>query len=1199
MKFEVEFVEGGVSIRHKPGLLARRLDPDAWAEAAGGAVARAIAVARSHDDSDAARHSIFAQETLFLSDALVASLDEVSAHALDLPPSAPFGLRLETLDQVKSPDFRVRARWVQGGGMPVRAKREGAFLLSGGRRYRISEPAFTLLGLAAPLDKVLDEDARIAAYAQLTNALSEAVGEEVESDDYLGAVTVYQAAAFSLQLGVHDDSFDFDPVLFGRDVAADAEAGESIDETKSALLPPVLQDVFAKQRFRANATARPAYVLQDGSFVVIDPALRPALGVVRQASSADTETRRRFISNPTGFIRDALGEDFGDAIDSLFIETEQFSERVTGVDVWRTPVLPWIKPKPNTWIPESFGLKVGAEEIALSPDEVRVARADFVAAEAEGAQSFTLKDHVLPVSGQTRDALDDLSALADAVEAAEGKGDKSETAGDLDGPPPILADKRFLTITDNFEEVRFEALTPTHDAEMTAPAEPPVTVLATLKSYQLEGFRWLAAAHAAGLPGVLLADDMGLGKTLQALSFLAHLRQCSDAPVLIVAPTGLLSNWKAEIDKHLRPGALGECVDAYGAAVRDLKIHPQAGAETQTGRTILDVQRWHDAGIVLTTYETMRDYHFSFAKVRFSALVFDEVQKLKNPASQISRAARALNADFKIGMSGTPVENRLQDLWSLMDVLWPGFLGSSRAFEQSYPADDPERLQALHDRIFKSVERRPAAGLRRLKADELDGLPEKREYAETVDMPEAQAQAYRAVVARAIASRNGVAAGDGMLKLLQDLRSISLHPDPPADGYGDMDAYVARSARLKKTIELLDTIHSRGEKALVFLESLEMQAFLAEYARRRYRLPAAPARIHGGIAGSKRQDLVDRFQSRPSGFDLMILSPKAGGVGLTITAANHVIHLSRWWNPAVEDQSTDRAFRLGQTRPVSVYYPIAVHPSSQLRDHSFDLKLDALLRRKRSLAGHMLAPPEDAENDARALFGDVTFDPDAPDAVQAATLDADPNASTPTEPRLDAPEPERAVSSVEMPTSGPTGEAIVPTPLPVLVRSPEGSLPDLNEVFYGLEDATIHELELIDPYTFWTRRAQRGLVEITLHLAKQTKGVRLMRVVAKPQQTVDGADFDTEEQAFSALRTSLYVPLNRAGLSAPRIVFRPRRRTRELDFHDRFVVITYDLNGERRTREYLFSRGLDAVAERSWACDIVMTRDEAVAVETA
>ncbi|MEQ8405777.1 MAG: DEAD/DEAH box helicase [Oceanicaulis sp.] len=1199
MRFEIEPVEGGVLIRHRPGFLEKKRPPEDWAETEGGALARAIAVARSHDDPDEARHSVFSPDHLFLSDALSAALDEASAHALGLPPPPPFGLRLETTDQVKSPDFRVRARWVQGGGMPVRTKRDGAALLSGGKRYRIAEPAYTLLELAAPLAQDMDEQARLAAYANLNKALSDAVGAEVETDGYLGAVTVYQASAFSLQLGIHDDSFDFDPVLFGRDVASEAEAGETIDEARSALLPPVLQDLFAKQRFRADAGARPAYVLQDGSFVVIDPALRPALGVVRQASSADTQTRRRFITNPTGFIRDALGEEFGDVVDRLFIETEQFSERVTGVDVWRQPVLPWIKPKPNSWIPESFGLRVGESEIALTSGEVREAKADYAEAESRGAQSFKVKEHDVPVSGQTRDALDDLGDLADAVEAAgdqaDQTGDADGAAAEADGPPPLLADKRFLTITDNFDQVRFEALTPARDAAARAPAEPPDTVLATLKSYQLEGFRWLAAAKSAGMPGVLLADDMGLGKTLQALSFLALSRKGSDAPVLIVAPTGLLSNWKAEIDKHLKPGALGECVDAYGAALRDMKVHPQAGAETRTGRTILDVQRWRDAGVVLTTYETMRDYHFSFAKVRFSALVFDEVQKLKNPASQISRAARSLNADFKIGMSGTPVENRLQDLWSLMDVLWPGFLGSSRAFEQSYPADDPDKLQALHDRIFKSSEGRPAVGLRRLKTDELDGLPEKHEHSEAVEMPDAQAQAYRSVVARAVASRDGVAAGDGMLKLLQDLRSISLHPEPPADGYGDMDAYVARSARLKKTIEILDAIHGRGEKALVFLESLDMQAFLADYTRRRYKLAAAPARIHGGVPGVKRQGLVDRFQSGPPGFDLMILSPKAGGVGLTITAANHVIHLSRWWNPAVEDQSTDRAFRLGQTRTVSVYYPIAVHPSAQLRDHSFDLKLDALLRRKRSLAGHMLAPPEDVENDARALFGDVTFDADAPDAASAAEPELDEDAAS----------NESAASGQERAAPAPEPAAPPDTPRPPLqpvaglVRSPEGSLPDLDEVFFGLEDAVIRELELIDPYTFWTKRAQRGLTAITLHLAKATKGVRLMRVVAKPQRSIDGAEFDTEDQAVSALRTSIYVPLRATGASAPRIAFEPRRKTQDRDFHDRFVVMTYELNGERRRREYLFTRGLEAVAEKSWACDIVMTQDTSVERELA
>ena len=1163
-----------------------------------------MAKLRTFEDPEAAKHAIIAPDHVFLSDALVAALDEAEAHAIGLPPSAPFGLRLETFDHVKSADFRVRTRWVQGGGVPARVRRQGAFLISEGRRYRLAESAYSLLLRAAPLSEEMDEAGRLDAYASLSGCLDRAVGADIGTDGYLESVTIYHAAAFSLRLDVHDDSFDFDPVLFSRDIVAEAEAGETVDESQAALLPEALQDLFARDRFRANTSARSAYVLRDGSFVVIDPSLKPALDVVRKASSGDTATRRAFVSNPTGFIRDALGDDAGDDVDRLFIETEQFSERVIGVDIWRQPVLPWIKPKPNTWIPESFGLKVGEQEIALSPDEVRQVKSDYETAEAAGAQSFTVKESDVPVSGQTREALDDLSALTDAVDSTDAASRRGQTSDMLeDAPPPILADKRFLTITDNFDQVQFEALAAGGDTPAGAAAQPPDEVLATLKSYQSEGFRWLAAARAAGLPGVLLADDMGLGKTLQALSFLALSRQNSDAPVLIVAPTGLLANWKAEIDKHLKPGALGEVVDAYGAALGEMKMHPQAGAETSTGRTVLDVKRWRDAGVVLTTYETMRDYHFSFAKVRFSTLVFDEVQKLKNPASQISRAARALNADFKIGMSGTPVENRLQDLWSLMDVLWPGFLGSSRAFEQAYPAYDTEKLQALHDKIFKSVDGRPAAGLRRLKTDELDGLPEKHEYSETVEMPEVQAQAYRTVVARAVASRDGVAAGDGMLKLLQDLRSISLHPEPPTDGYADMDAYVARSARLKKTIELLDAIHARREKALIFLESLEMQTFLGDYARRRYKLSDLPARIHGGVPGAKRQALVDRFQRGPAGFDLIILSPKAGGVGLTITAANHVIHLSRWWNPAVEDQSTDRAFRLGQIRPVSVYYPIAVHPSSQLREHSFDLKLDALLRRKRALAGHMLAPPEDTENDARTLFGDVAFDPDGASEPLIAAAEPGPV----SQPTANAQSGRRkndaahaAPGAAGAPAATETPGEISPELKPAagLVRSPEGTLPDLGEVFFGLDDAVIRELKLIDPYTFWTRRAQRGLLEITKHLAKNTKGLRLVKVVAKPARQIDGADYETEEKALSALRTPLYMALKHLPGSAPRLAFEPRRKTPERDFHDRYVEIQYEVNAERRRREYLFTRGLEAVAEKTWSCDIVMTADEIIQVAT-
>lgn len=1180
MKFEFEIDGDGVWIAHRPGLLRRVQRPDDWKKSDDRELSRAFGHIRPFLDADAEdeKRAAIKDDQLFLSHALAASLEERSARALGLPPATPYGLRLETEDQVMSEGFRVRARFIRGGGVPVGGKIRGAFHIKSGIHHRIAEPAFTLKKLAEPLGEALEEPERLAAYSALHQHLIAHVDSNIDADDYIDSVTVYHASAFSLSLGVRDDTFEFDPVLFGREVAHAAEGGEVVDEEDSTLLPPNFQALFARDRFRRYEAARNSYPLERGSFVVIDPSLRPAMSVVRRAASADTATRRTFVANPTGFIKDALSEDSDsvDAIDHLFIETEQFSERVTGIDIWRQPVLPWVKPTPNSWLPESFGIQIGEnKKLELESDQLNDLSRALDRADQAGEPVVICNGVEVPVTPQARAAVEDLIELENQRQLAL---DNSDANAESAAPPPILTEKRFLTVSDNFETVEFLQKPDAATTPPRPPAAPPGTVRATLKDYQAEGFRWLASARQHGFPGVLLADDMGLGKTLQTLAFLAWNRSQADGPVLVVAPTGLLNNWKAEIEKHLDLGALGPIVDAYGSSLRELKVHPSASTETKTGQTILNVQKWRDAGVVLTTYETMRDYHFSLARIRFSAAVFDEIQKLKNPSSQVSRAARSLNTDFKIGMSGTPVENRLQDLWSIMDVLWPGLLGSSRDFESAYPSNNTERLEALHTRIFSSDSGAPPIGLRRLKTDKLDGLPEKSEQSDPAEMPDSQADAYRAVVMRAHAMKASATPGDGMLKVLHQLRSISLHPDPPETGYGDMNAYVQRSARLRQAAEILDGIHDAGEKALIFLESLDMQAFMADYIQKRYRLPTPPARIHGGVPGAKRQAIVDAFQNALPGFDVLILSPKAGGVGLTITAANHVIHLSRWWNPAVEDQSTDRVYRLGQQKAVRVYYPLAVHPSPHIREHSFDLKLDALLRSKRALAGRMLLPPENRDADAAGLFDGISVDFGETDDVPAAASG------------MATPAVHVESQSPQTPPPTPAGDSLDQTSSQSTTRRfkyAEGVLPDLDAIFEGIDRLNVSELVLIDPYSFWRRDGQKALAEIVVYLCKQTGGIKKVRHETRSIGGVDGADFPDEGRARHHFSSLIAPKLNHTAITMPKIAYRERRRSHDRDFHDRYIQLHYETDGEPWMQEYLVSRGLDAFSVASYSTEVI------------
>lgn len=324
-----------------------------------------------------------------------------------------------------------------------------------------------------------------------------------------------------------------------------------------------------------------------------------------------------------------------------------------------------------------------------------------------------------------------------------------------------------------------------------------------------------------------------------------------------------------------------------------------------------------------------------------------------------------MQAEFTLALTGTPIENRLADLWCLMDTIHPGALGGLKEFSRRYEDQpDPEDLKRLKDALSLAGPERPAVMLRRMKDEVLEGLPPKIEHTRKALMPDVQANAYSAVVAEA---RRRSDRGK-MLEALQAMRAVSLVPLDRSMVASDQD-YINSSARLMATIVALDEIRERGEKALLFVEMRAAQADLAGVLQRRYSLARAPMIISGEVAGPKRQERVDAFQAAEPGFDVMILSPKAGGVGLTLTAANNVVHLTRWWNPAVEDQSTDRCYRIGQHRPVNVYLPMALLPGGE--EHSFDNRLHALLAQKRALSREMLMPPTLSDEDARRLYDET------------------------------------------------------------------------------------------------------------------------------------------------------------------------------------------------------------------------------------
>ncbi|QGZ96626.1 DEAD/DEAH box helicase [Terricaulis silvestris] len=335
-------------------------------------------------------------------------------------------------------------------------------------------------------------------------------------------------------------------------------------------------------------------------------------------------------------------------------------------------------------------------------------------------------------------------------------------------------------------------------------------------------------------------------------------------------------------------------------------------------------------------------------------------------------------------------------------------------------------------------------------------------------MPATQANAYAGIVRSALAAKIDKPAPGMMLQVLHALRGVSLHPVDPEVEPCDLAAYAAESARLKWTIEQLDRIALKREKVLIFVESLAMQERLAAIVQQRFKLQQRPHRIHGGVPGAKRQELVKAFQKTRDVFDVMILSPKAGGVGLTLTAANHVIHLSRWWNPAVEDQSTDRAYRIGQEKAVHVYLPLAEHPDPDLGPMSFDLRLHDLIEKKRTLSQQMLVAPEGDTGDIAALF-------------EAISGGGPKNTSTTNE----APTVTGQVSDAARP--------IVPTPSERLVQrmsfgrwrlSPNEPRP-LDEILAPFSGRRVIHLHILDPYAIADARVRRAHAQFVRELVNR------------------------------------------------------------------------------------------------------------------
>jgi hypothetical protein len=474
----------------------------------------------------------------------------------------------------------------------------------------------------------------------------------------------------------------------------------------------------------------------------------------------------------------------------------------------------------------------------------------------------------------------------------------------------------------------------------------PQALCATLRPYQQRGFAWLATMASLGL-GACLADDMGLGKTMQLLAFLLHRMEVAardPRPALLIAPTSVLGNWEREIERFapsLRVTA------HYGSTrVRDVSELPREAGS-----------------LVLTTYGLLRRDVQLLRQVDWSVLALDEAQNIKNSASATARAARALRASHRFALTGTPVENRLAELWSILELANPGLLGPLEKFRRDFAVPiERYRNEEAAARLRKLVS--PFI-LRRLKSDPtvIADLPAKNEMKVVCTLTPEQATLYKAVVneeMRRIEQAEGIERKGRVLALLTYTKQICNHP---AQYLSEKGPLAQRSGKLARVTEMLEEALAAGDKALVFTQFRDMGDKLTAHLQAR--LGGEVLFLHGGTAKGARDKMVQRFQEEPHGPRVFVLSVKAGGTGLNLTAANHVFHYDRWWNPAVEDQATDRAYRIGQTRNVQVHKLLCAGTVEE--------KIDALLEHKRDLAHKVVGAGEQwitelGTSDLRALF---------------------------------------------------------------------------------------------------------------------------------------------------------------------------------------------------------------------------------------
>lgn len=654
--------------------------------------------------------------------------------------------------------------------------------------------------------------------------------------------------------------------------------------------------------------------------VFVKPSVADHADRIRELPTIEGANIPKFAENPEAFLPEMEGMDlslFGERVKSL------------GIRVYKAQPFVHASEQERGWFELDFGFTAQDENGEVQQTWEATEMLDLISQAKEQGEDY------IEWNGSWLKLPQDAEAFVEHTDTAKREMLSKGNLVDITKLPYVLE------IYENISQLEFNQPILQAQQEMkdlgVFAKQPPESFIASLKPFQTDGFVWMKSLHYRKLGG-LLADDMGLGKTIQVISFLSYLQDIGRlTPSLVVVPKTLMDNWEKEVRKFAP------------TLLKSLYLH--RGTER-----LKDAEELKHIGITVTTYHTLAKDQLAFGQVNWQAVICDEAQAIKNPSTAASKVLKAMKSKFRLAMTGTPVENGLSELWSIMDYVQPGLLGSLSQFKEEFvnklttdakDADVEQQLLARMAMVYK----------RRTKSEELgDQLPAKQAVITHVPLGSEQERLYSEVMTL-VKNR----AMDG-LQAIQKLKALSSHPGLVADQYMHLPYH--QVPKLKETVELIRQVKAKGEKVLIFTEYIKMQDILRTAIRDCFEI--TPIIINGMT--DRRQEQVDRFNSKV-GFDVMILSPKAAGTGLTITSANHVIHYTRWWNPAVENQATDRAYRIGQDKPVTVYYPIVADTQSMTKQGTVEEIVHRILSEKQEMASSIIVSSKKLSIEDEVLKG--------------------------------------------------------------------------------------------------------------------------------------------------------------------------------------------------------------------------------------